>query len=156
MRAYLLTLPQLVDVAAQEMHRDPDTLDPRFDLNAWNLDRIAADGCWSLGTGRYESVHYVGEIDHRPVLTISHGPGRTGLPPNAASAGYLGWLITGLYEAHALAPEEVARYLARCPGIGWPRTELTRLASSVLDEAPAPHPSARHRFPAQATGAASA
>ena len=70
-RAYLMTLSQLSDVAAQEMHRPPGT-----DLD---LTDVLSDGVSVIGPGRYESLHAVGSLDSLPVVTFTAG-GVRGFP----------------------------------------------------------------------------
>lgn len=42
------------------------------------------------------------------------------------------WVVTGLHESHGMRPQEVAEYLAECPGIGWDTRRLETFAAAVL------------------------
>ncbi|GAA2468248.1 histone deacetylase [Streptomyces macrosporus] len=106
--AYLLTVAQFSDIAAQEMYREPGT-DP-------DLAEVLARGRARLGPGRYETLVCPGLLDGRPVLTFT-APWRSGevekTPPSAA---YLRHLAAGLMAAHGWSVERAARFLAGRPG----------------------------------------
>ena len=137
-RAYLLTVGQFADVAAQEMHRAPGPAaaaagageraepEPGLDLRA-----VLADGRAALGPGRYETLVCAGTLERRPVLTFT-APGRSaGAGLGRPSAGYLRQLAAGLWEAHGWGPARAAAYLAARPGAcgGWTVAEITRALS---------------------------
>ena len=57
-RAYLINESQFADVAAQEMHREPGS-----DLD---LSTVLDERQHAVGTGRYEALHLVGELEGTP------------------------------------------------------------------------------------------
>lgn len=101
-RAYRITDGQFSDLAAQEMRREPGS-----DLD---LGPVLAGRRHSYGPGRYETLHLVGELEQRPVLTFT-APVDHGLRPNPPAADYLATIARGLQESHALSDETVADYL---------------------------------------------
>ncbi|MER7754447.1 histone deacetylase [Kitasatospora sp. NPDC097643] len=107
-RAYLLTVGQFSDLAAQEMHRPPG---PDLDLT-----RVLAEGHDRLGPGRYETLLCAGELDGHPllVLTAPDGLAAAGLRP--PSAAYLRTVAAGLAESHGWDAPRAARYLATRAG----------------------------------------
>lgn len=115
-RAYLVTLDQLADVAAQEMWREPGGAYAR-ELAAL-LPEVAE--LHSLGAGRYETVVRLGELDGLPMFTVTHGT-VADLAPVAPTASYLHWIATGLIEAHGWELAQVVDYLHAAPGVqlGW-------------------------------------
>lgn len=138
-RAYLLTIAQFADLAAQEMHRTPGT-----DVD---LSRLAAARPLRLGPGRYETLHHVGEIAGVPVVTFScevHGA----LPLTAPAPAYLATMARGLTDGHGLTPADIVAYLLGRPGIGpgWSRERLDALVEEALSDA-AGGPSARAMVP---------
>ena len=127
-RAYLLTLEQLSDLAAQEMHRDPGE-----DLD---LTELLSVGCSVVGPGRYEALHVVGDLDDVPVITFTSSRRLHEVDHNPPTAAYLALMARGLVEGHGWGPEEVCDYLLARPGIGgWDRDSLAQLvpASPALD-----------------------
>jgi hypothetical protein len=120
-RSYLLTVGQLTDVVAQEMWREPTE-----DLD---LGPLLLHGRHELGPGRYETLHRVGELDGRPVVTFTASDiDALGVrPPTDA---YVATLARGLREAHGLSPEETVDYLLTCAGIDRTRADLVRLIRS--------------------------
>lgn len=121
-RAYLITAAQFADIAAQEMRRVPSD-----DLE---LADLFAAGRLVLGPGRYETLHVVGDIEHRAVITFTHSERTNPMPANAPSAAYLRMLVDGLTEGHGLDTDQIAEYLSSRPGIGWSRSELAELIST--------------------------
>ncbi len=125
-RAYLLTLDQLADVAAQEMWREPG--------GAYALELAAllpeVAEIHSLGPGRYETVIRLGELDGLPMFTVTHGT-IADLEPVAPTASYLHWIVTGLIEAHGWNIQQVVDYLHAAPGVQLSWTPGALL--SVLD-----------------------
>lgn len=113
-RAYLLTVDQFADVAAQEMWREPGG------AYAHELAAIlpSVTHLHSVGPGRYETVVRLGDLDGVPMYTITHGTIGT---PVAPTASYLRWIATGLVEAHAWTVDQVVDYLHAAPGVqlGW-------------------------------------
>lgn len=101
-RAYRITAEQFSDLAAQEMRRAPGT-----DLD---LGPVLTARRHTYGPGRYETLHLVGELEGRPVLTFT-APTDHGLVPNPPAADYLATIARGLRECHGLGDETVADYL---------------------------------------------
>ncbi|WP_370466523.1 histone deacetylase [Streptacidiphilus sp. PB12-B1b] len=91
-RAYLVTVEQFADVAAQEMHREPG--------GELDLSGVLSGGRAVLGPGRYETLVCPGLLEGRPVLTFTAGCRSAEAELNAPSAGYLRHLSAGLREAH--------------------------------------------------------
>lgn len=126
-RAYLLRPGQLADVAAQENGRAPGR-----DLD---LDLVRAAGAVDVGTGWYDRVVHLGEIDERPVFTLTAPWPAAGEPVASPSSRYLATVGRGLVETHGLSPAEAGRHLASlpgCAGVWWPD------GVAGLLEAPAP------------------
>ncbi|OLT18443.1 hypothetical protein BJF80_15140 [Serinicoccus sp. CUA-874] len=119
-RAYLLTDEQFADVVAQEMRRAPGA--------ALDLTPTLRAGRHAYGPGRYETVHHVGDLEGRPVLTFT-ADRPTDLSENAPAPAYLRTIASGLVDAHRLSLDEVVRYLRRSPAVGaaWTPGELTEL-----------------------------
>ncbi|GAA5152789.1 hypothetical protein GCM10023340_33720 [Nocardioides marinquilinus] len=109
-RAYRLTRGQLADVLAQEMHRDPGA-----DLDPTDLTGLLATGTATLGPGRYETLHVVGDLDGEPVVTFTAPEGA--VPPRAPTAPYLVVMGRGLLEC-GWTTQRAAAYLAARPGAG--------------------------------------
>lgn len=106
-RAYRITAGQLVDIAAQEMHRSPVHDDP---LESVLLAGLA--GRHTAGPGRYETLVAVGRLDGLPMLTFTAPHGHADVPHAAPSAAYVAMIGAGLREAHGWSEAEVAAYLA--------------------------------------------
>lgn len=107
-RAYRITAEQFSDLAAQEMRRAPGR-----DLD---LAPVLTARRHTYGPGRYETLHLVGELEERPVLTFT-APSDHGLEPNPPAADYLATIARGLRECHGLDDEAAAGYLAAaCAG----------------------------------------
>ena len=123
-RAYLLTTRQLADVLEQEMWRSPGA--------DHDLAEVLRTRRHVLGPGRYETLHLVGELDGRPVLTFS-AEDVAALGVRAPAAAYLGTMVRGLRQAHGLADDAVVDYLLSCRGtdLAWDRTTLAALVSAV-------------------------
>ncbi|WP_280667880.1 MULTISPECIES: histone deacetylase [unclassified Kitasatospora] len=132
-RAYLLTVGQLSDLAAQEMRR-PTGQD--LDLGA-----VLATGRDEFGPGRYETLIRTGTLDGLPVLTLTAPDHRADVPLNPPAARYLRQIAAGLADAHGWHPERSAAYLATRPGAAgsWtPSTVLAALADGDRPEARRP------------------
>lgn len=121
-RAYLITVGQFSDIAAQEMYTKPTGTD-------LDLDEVLTTGRCRLGPGRYETLVHAGALDGRPVLTFT-APWRAAdvdwTPPSPA---YLGMLANGLREAHGWTGAEIAGYLGELPGVrgNWSTADLADL-----------------------------
>ncbi|MFE4481622.1 MULTISPECIES: histone deacetylase [Streptomycetaceae] len=120
-RAYLVTVGQFSDIAAQEMRRSPGT-----DLD---LAPVLAAGRAELGPGRYETLLHVGESDGHPLLTFTAARGLAGAELNAPTPPYLRTLAAGLAESHGWGPWRTAGYLATRPGAAghWTPAEVAAL-----------------------------
>ncbi|UIJ36056.1 histone deacetylase [Allobranchiibius sp. GilTou73] len=118
-RAYLLTVQQFSDVAAQEMHRPPGD-----EVDVAGL--LAHAPVATLGPGRYETLHQVGELEGLAVVTFSAPWTIETAPLNAPSAAYLRRIADGLREAHGWSAEQTCDYLLDCPGVQptWSRASL--------------------------------
>ncbi|MYS64288.1 histone deacetylase [Streptomyces sp. SID5473] len=130
-RAYLITLGQFSDIAAQEMYRTPG---PGTDLDPAGA---LADGRAALGPGRYETLVCPGFVGGLPVLTFT-APWRCGEVPGVCpSAAYLRHLAAGLLDAGAWEASTVARYLAAAPGAeGWTPERVAELMPGAAKPAP--------------------
>lgn len=109
-RAYLISVQQFSDVAAQEMHRLPGE-----ELDVCGL--LADDCVVALGEGRYETLHRVGEIDGLPVVTFSAPWSVATAPLNPPAAAYLRLIAQGLRESHHWSTAQINAYLAAAPGM---------------------------------------
>lgn len=121
-RAYLLTVGQFSDLAAQEM-RHPIGHD-------LDLSTVLATGRDEFGPGRYETLIRTGTLDGRPVLTLTAPGSPATASLNAPAASYLRHLAAGLADTHGWLPARTAGYLATRPGAegSWtPETVLTAL-----------------------------
>jgi hypothetical protein len=121
-RAYLITESQFADVAAQEMHRAPGE-----DLD---LTTVLEERQHTLGPGRYESLHLVGELEGQPMLTFT-SPETADVEHRPPSEPYLAMVAQGLRETHAHTDDELADYLHQCPGVSlnWSREQVAELVS---------------------------
>lgn len=106
--AYLLTLSQFSDIAAQEMHREP-----RRDLD---LTEALTRGRARTGPGRYETLVCAGLLDGYPVLTFTSPWSSQDIALNPPSAAYLRHIAAGIVASHGWSPRRTAEYLAGCPG----------------------------------------
>ena len=83
-RAYLITEGQFADVAAQEMHRAPGE-----DLD---LSTVLEERQHTLGPGRYESLHLVGELERAARAHLHQSRDRrVAAPPAVASPTSRWW-----------------------------------------------------------------
>lgn len=108
-RAYLVTVAQLADIAAQEMHRVPDPDDPLEEVLVGGLD----GGRHQAGPGHYETLIEVGEHDGVPMLTFTAPHGLGHVPLTRPSPPYLAMLAAGLRESHGWSEEQIDAYFAR-------------------------------------------
>jgi hypothetical protein len=127
-RAYLIRDQQFADVAAQEMHRDPEV-----DLD---LVPVLTERRHVLGPGRYEALHLVGELEGHPVLTFTT-PEPTEVPHRAPSRAYLAMVAAGIVETHGLEEADVVDYLSACGGIEpeWSRDSVAEVVAAGYDRA---------------------
>jgi len=111
-RAYLLTVGQLVDLAAQEMYRVPVDDDPLEAVLAAPLP----GGSHRVGPGLYETLVEVGRRNGLPVLTFTCPHGRDAVERVPPSPAYAEVLFAGLAESRGWTREEFDAYLARVTG----------------------------------------
>lgn len=107
-RAHLVSVGQISDIAAQEMYEQPGQ----------DLDLTAAlrDGRDELGPGRYETLICPGTIEGIPVLTFTAPWSLEDVDVLNPSAAYLRYLAAGLLESGPWEEQDIAEYLAACPG----------------------------------------
>jgi hypothetical protein len=117
-RGHLITVEQFSDILAQEMYRAPAE-----DLG---LDDWSADGRTQVGHGRYETIVCVGELDGYPALTFTAPWPIKEITPTKPAAAYLENIAAGLLEAGAWTRNQIAAYLAGCPGAAgsWREDEI--------------------------------
>ncbi|MCX4638488.1 histone deacetylase [Streptomyces platensis] len=120
-RAYLLTLSQFSDIAAQEMGQEPGE-----DLD---LTEAVTRGRARIGPGRYETLVCTGLLDGDPVVTFTAPWSSQDITMNAPSAAYLRHIAAGLVDSHGWSARQAAAYLAGCPGADghWTATEIAAL-----------------------------
>lgn len=124
-RAYLLTPGQFSDVAAQEMGKAPGT-----DLD---LTDLLTDGTTTLGPGHYETLHVVGEIEQRPIVTFTAAWTGDDVPYNAPAAAYVATMARGLRAGQGWENEQIVDYFLARDGIGsWGRDDLLTAVVDVL------------------------
>ena len=123
-RAYLLTLSQFSDIAAQEMGREPGE-----DLD---LTEAVTHGRARIGPGRYETLVCAGLLDGDPVVTFTAPWSSQDITMNAPSAAYLRHIAAGIVDSHGWSARQAAAYLAGCPGADghWTATEIAALLTA--------------------------
>jgi len=107
-RAYLVTVSQFSDVAAQEMYREPGA---DVDLGA-----LLAAGRLRLGPGRYDLLVVLGRLEGLPMVTLAAPWPMASVRPVPPSAAYLRTIGVGLAESHGWSVSRVAAHLAGLPG----------------------------------------
>ncbi len=132
-RAYLVTRGQFADIAIQEMHREPGGQRTRADpdLEDADLAALLADGGARLGPGRYETLHQVGEIDGRPVVTFTASWRLDEIALNPPAATYVQLVAAGLRETTGWDAGQIIDYLLARPGVrpGWDAGMLAGVVS---------------------------
>jgi hypothetical protein len=120
-----VTEQQFFDIAAQENQLPPGHL---------NLDisELVKEKRLDLGTGWYNEVVYLGELNSQPILTFTASSVDGHTKPSRA---YLSVLIAGLKEASSLSNTEIQEYLVGVAGIHgqWTRQELHKVISQTVD-----------------------
>ncbi|MDY7106500.1 MAG: histone deacetylase [Actinomycetota bacterium] len=119
-RAWLVTVEQFEDIAAQESGREAMRCD---------LDALRRDGHLRCGDGWYDHLLHVGDHDGMPIVTFTATEPLAEQPTGAPSAPYLRHVGAGLADAHGLDDDELGRYLLGCPGVtdGWDEATLAAL-----------------------------
>ncbi|MFC4019706.1 histone deacetylase [Micromonospora sp. GCM10011542] len=133
-RAYLVTIGQFTDIAAQEMYRPPgDAVEP-VGATAAAIDAAVADGRATLGPGRYETLVCPGHRAGLPMLTFTAPASASTVDCRAPAAAYLGMIARGLREAHDWPADRIAGYLAERPGVagGWSQPAVHELVAAAL------------------------
>lgn len=117
-RGHLITVQQFSDILAQEMYRAPAG---DLDLADW-----LARGRTQVGPGRYETIVCVGELDGYPALTFTAPWPIDEITFNKPAGAYLENIAAGLLEAGAWNRNQIAGYLAGCPGAAgsWSEDEI--------------------------------
>lgn len=120
-RAYLISVGQFSDVAAQEMVREPGA-----DLD---LTAVLKTGREEFGAGRYETLICPGQINGIPVVTFTAPWHLDDVEFQRPAHRYLRYLAMGLRESHSWDVAQIARYLSNCPGaLGtWDADEIEQL-----------------------------
>ena len=106
-RGFLVSVPQLADIAAQEMHRPPG----RDDVVETLLRAPLPDGRHELGPGHYETLVEVGRHDGLPLLTLTSPHGVEAVEQSTPSAAYLATMAQGLRESRGWDAGRVTAYL---------------------------------------------
>lgn len=124
-QAYLISVQQFGDVAAQEMHRAP-----RGQLDVHQL--LADAPVVALGDGRYETLHRLGDLDGCPVVTFSAPWSVATAPLNAPSEAYLRLIVGGLRESQHWSTSQICDYLLDAPGVagGWDLPRMAQLLAA--------------------------
>ncbi|WFE51327.1 histone deacetylase [Micromonospora sp. WMMD1155] len=133
-RAYLVTVEQFTDIAAQEMYRpagEPAALTP---ATGAAVEAAIAGGRATLGPGRYETLVCPGSHGGVPMLTFTAPEGASGVKWRPPAPTYLGMIARGLRESHGWPVERIADYLAGRPGVAhaWSPDAVATLVSEVL------------------------
>ena len=123
-RCWDVTEEQFFDIAAQENQLPPGHI---------NIDvqKLVEEKRLDLGTGWYNEVIYLGEMNSQPILTFTTSSVGGHMKPSAA---YLGVLIAGLKERSSLSETEIQKYLAELGGIQgeWTKPELCKVISQTV------------------------
>ncbi|SIN25528.1 histone deacetylase [Micromonospora cremea] len=132
-RAYLVTLEQFTDIAAQEMYRPAGHADLIAATGA-AIDAAVADGRATLGPGRYETLVCPGHRAEAPMLTFTAPEPASAVRCRPPAPVYLGMIARGLHESHGWPAERIAGYLAQRPGVadGWPPDAVVALVTEAL------------------------
>lgn len=109
-RAYLVTVEQFADIAAQEMHRAPGADNPIEHLVVSDLYDDGAQH--HVGPGLYETLVNVGSHDGLRMLTFTAQQGRDGIQQTIPSAAYLRMFAAGLAESHGWQEKRITAYFA--------------------------------------------
>ncbi|NYF97556.1 histone deacetylase [Janibacter cremeus] len=107
-RAYRITVGQFVDIANQEMHRDPGPHDPLEEVLLAGLP----DARHRAGPGHYETLIEVGRHEGLPMLTFTAPHAADAVVHTRPRPAYLAMLAEGLGEAHGWSEARIADYFA--------------------------------------------
>ncbi|MER5353694.1 histone deacetylase [Kitasatospora sp. NPDC002551] len=107
-RAYLLTVGQFSDIAAQEMGGAP--------VGDLDLTTVLRTGRDPQGPGWYQTLVCPGTLEGAPVLTLTAPWALAEARLNAPRARYLRTIAAGLADAHGWSPRRAAAYLSTRPG----------------------------------------
>jgi hypothetical protein len=123
-RAYLVSVEQFADVAAQEMRLPPGGAVARELAE----QLIEVGSAHVAGTGRYDTIPRLGELDGIPLLTVTHSAVRS-MVPACPSSPYVTWIVRGLHESHGWEPGRAGEYLTSFPGMAgrWTAREVAEL-----------------------------
>ena len=123
-RCWDVTEEQFFDIAAQENQLTPGHI---------NLDvpKLIKEQRLDLGSGWYNEVIYLGELNNQPILTFTTSNVDGYMKPSTA---YLSVLIAGLKEGSSLSDTEIQKYLAEVAGIQaeWTKQELYKVISETV------------------------
>ncbi|MCF8603364.1 histone deacetylase [Gordonia sp. HY442] len=112
--AYLITIEQFADLAAQESDREP-TPDSAIEAALRDRTILQADGdTLVVDDGLYSRLVRVGTIDRLPVLTVTSIPGIGDVDHTRPSEPYLAMIGRGLRETHGWDDDTSQRYLRAC------------------------------------------
>lgn len=123
-RGHLITIGQFSDILAQEMYRTPAG---DLELADW-----LARGRTQVGPGRYETILCVGSVEGYPALTFTAPWPIEKITFTKPAAAYLENIAAGLLEAGAWKRNEIAAYLAGCPGAAgsWDEDEIIAMIAA--------------------------
>ncbi|MBM0277717.1 histone deacetylase [Micromonospora tarensis] len=133
-RAYLVTVEQFTDIAAQEMYRPAGDSAGLIPATGAAIDAAVAVGRATLGPGRYETLLCPGSRDDVPMLTFTAPDGVSVARCRPPASIYLSMIARGLRESHGWPAERITDYLAARPGVadGWPPEALAALVTEAV------------------------
>ncbi|MFJ2084317.1 histone deacetylase [Micromonospora chokoriensis] len=135
-RAYLVTVDQFTDIAAQEMYRPAGETAQLTETTAAAVEAAIAGGRATLGPGRYETLVCPGSRSGVPMLTFTAPEGASAVRCRPPAPTYLRMIARGLRESHGWPAERIANYLEARPGVAdaWPPDAVAALVSEALAE----------------------
>ncbi|WP_406078014.1 histone deacetylase [Micromonospora sp. NBC_00858] len=133
-RAYLVTVEQFTDIAAQEMYRPTGDTADLVPATGAAIDAAVAEGRATLGPGRYETLVCPGQHTGLPMLTFTAPEPASAKRCRPPAPVYLSMIARGLRESHGWPARRIASYLAQRPGVadGWPPDAVTTLVTEAL------------------------
>jgi len=133
-RAYLVTIEQFTDIAAQEMYRPAGDHADLLPATVEAVDTAVADGRATLGPGRYETLICPGHLAGAPLLTFTAPEPSSAVRCRPPAPLYLGMIARGLHEAYGWSAARIADYLAQRPGVaeGWTPDAVAALVTDAL------------------------